>query len=661
MASTIGSTIASFGAPFIPDLADAANVQTALKLLYYGTGGTLNNSNGIHGALYTLYTGDPSLAGSTIFTKTNAVTLAGAVHAVQIGATASTNIAMSPAIIQARNNGAASGLSINSLGGNVTLGDASSTVTVVGNLTVSGTTTTLDVANLLVEDKEIVIGNVASPTNATADGGGIRLEAGAGVDKTILWDTTNSNWTTSEHWNLANSKTLKIDNVAIASGTGGALVLGGNATTSTSVGNTSGTVVLNSGTVLGTQATQNLFNTVATTLNIGGAANVAVNVGANGGTASILNPTVTLTNATVLNLNGATQSIVGGTIAGTASVFNTNTGTVNVGGAATTLVLGGTTGTGSIRNATVTFPNATAMTLGAASPTITFGTGPTLTTASGTVTLFNTGTPTVNAFGASTAIAIGGSSSTTTIAGNLTMSTQGKQLLLANGNNTTAPLKFSGTTVTNYLNASAGTMEYNGKAFIATPNAFSGQGFVATPYHTMLEGDVYITQSGGNTTAFGAAITLGPGYYEFELQIPFQFTYVTSATALSLGIKGTAVADGVYFLQEHFSNTGALTNLLLAAAVTNTVSSGRVQTNWRQNQASQSLNTSNLVSEMDSLTSGSRYGVYRARGWVNITTQGTFFPAASITGGGNGYIKAGAYAKITPLPSSASGYWSSQT
>jgi flagellar hook assembly protein FlgD len=165
--------------------------------------------------------------------------------------------------------------------------------------------------------------------------------------------------------------------------------------------------------------------------------------------------------------------------------------------------------------------------------------------------------------------------------------------------------------------------------------------------------------SWSGTDAAGSRVR--PGYYEFELQIPFQFSWVTNETALSLGIKGTAVADGVYFLQEHFSNTGALTNLLLAAAVTNTVSSGRVQTNWRQNQTSQSLNTSSLVSQMDSITSGSRYGVYRARGWVNITTQGTFFPAASISGGGNGYIKAGAYAKITPLPSSESGYWSSQT
>ena len=68
MASSIGSSIASFGASFIPDLSDNANIQTALKLLYYGTGGTLNNSNGIHGALYTLYSGNPTLAGNVTIT-----------------------------------------------------------------------------------------------------------------------------------------------------------------------------------------------------------------------------------------------------------------------------------------------------------------------------------------------------------------------------------------------------------------------------------------------------------------------------------------------------------------------------------------------------------------------------------------------------------------
>lgn len=62
-----------------------------------------------------------------------------------------------------------------------------------GNLTVQGTTTTLDTTTLLVEDKNIELGVVTTPTDVTADGGGITLRGD--TDKTILWiDATNS-WT----------------------------------------------------------------------------------------------------------------------------------------------------------------------------------------------------------------------------------------------------------------------------------------------------------------------------------------------------------------------------------------------------------------------------------------------------------------------------------
>lgn len=64
MATLIGSGTTTL-ATYIPDLADAANIQTALKQLYYGTtAGTLSTTNGVYGALYTLYSGNPTLNGS---------------------------------------------------------------------------------------------------------------------------------------------------------------------------------------------------------------------------------------------------------------------------------------------------------------------------------------------------------------------------------------------------------------------------------------------------------------------------------------------------------------------------------------------------------------------------------------------------------------------
>ena len=63
---------------------------------------------------------------------------------------------------------------------------------VVGNLDISGTTTTIDTTNLLVEDKNIELGASSAPSDATADGGGITLKAT--TDKTITYNNTTGMW-----------------------------------------------------------------------------------------------------------------------------------------------------------------------------------------------------------------------------------------------------------------------------------------------------------------------------------------------------------------------------------------------------------------------------------------------------------------------------------
>ena len=74
----------------------------------------------------------------------------------------------------------------------MSIGNASGTVTIPGNLTVDGTTTTINTQDLLVEDKNITIGNVAVPTDVTAAGGGITL-LGA-TNKTITWNNSTDGW-----------------------------------------------------------------------------------------------------------------------------------------------------------------------------------------------------------------------------------------------------------------------------------------------------------------------------------------------------------------------------------------------------------------------------------------------------------------------------------
>jgi hypothetical protein len=68
-------------------------------------------------------------------------------------------------------------------------------LTVTGNLTVNGTTTTIDTATLSIEDKNIGIASVTTPSNSTADGGGITIFAGTDGDKTLTWnDATPDYW-----------------------------------------------------------------------------------------------------------------------------------------------------------------------------------------------------------------------------------------------------------------------------------------------------------------------------------------------------------------------------------------------------------------------------------------------------------------------------------
>ena len=64
-------------------------------------------------------------------------------------------------------------------------------LTVNGNMTVDGTTTTISSVNLVVEDKNIGIGTTTSPSNTTADGGGITIFGGSDGDKTLTWNSNN--------------------------------------------------------------------------------------------------------------------------------------------------------------------------------------------------------------------------------------------------------------------------------------------------------------------------------------------------------------------------------------------------------------------------------------------------------------------------------------
>lgn len=90
-------------------------------------------------------------------------------------------------------------------------------LTVGGNFQVNGTTTTIDTTTLTVEDKNIEIGKVTTPSDTTADGGGITLLGSS--NKTITWTNSTDSWDFNQHVNLASTYELKINNVSILSAT----------------------------------------------------------------------------------------------------------------------------------------------------------------------------------------------------------------------------------------------------------------------------------------------------------------------------------------------------------------------------------------------------------------------------------------------------------
>ena len=123
------------------------------------------------------------------------------------------------------------------IGNNLTV---TNDLSVTGDLTVNGALTSLSTTEVKVEDKNIVLGDTTTPTDTTANGGGITLKGAA--DYTIVWlDATNS-WTFNQNINVT-SGGLSI---------GGTQVINGSRVVSnlaiTGSGNTIDNVTLDGGT-----------------------------------------------------------------------------------------------------------------------------------------------------------------------------------------------------------------------------------------------------------------------------------------------------------------------------------------------------------------------------------------------------------------------------
>ena len=91
-------------------------------------------------------------------------------------------------------------------------------LTLSGNLTVNGTTTTLDTTNLAITDKNIMIAD-GSSNNAASNGAGITIEGGSDADKTITWASATGDFDISENVDIASGKLFKVDGATTLSAT----------------------------------------------------------------------------------------------------------------------------------------------------------------------------------------------------------------------------------------------------------------------------------------------------------------------------------------------------------------------------------------------------------------------------------------------------------
>lgn len=136
-------------------------------------------------------------------------------------------------------------------------------LTLSGNLVVSGTTTTINSTTITIDDKNLELGSVASPSDAGADGGGITLKGT--TDKEFKWVDATDSWTSSEHIDLATGKVLKIAGTQVLSASqyvgNAATVTNGVYTTDT--GTVTNTMLKNSSVTIGSSSVS-LGSTLAT-------------------------------------------------------------------------------------------------------------------------------------------------------------------------------------------------------------------------------------------------------------------------------------------------------------------------------------------------------------------------------------------------------------
>jgi hypothetical protein len=231
----------------------------------------------------------------------------------------------------------------------ITLGAGGTVVYTSNKLSVFAATTSAELAGVISDETGSgLLVFATSPTFTTSIDSSATFSAWASAVTLTIGNTSAASTTNiSTAAITTGTKTINI-------GTGGTSA----AVTNINIGSSTGTNTIIYGfnaptplftTSVGTSnASFDVFNTIATTINaFGDATALTIGNASTGSNITINNPTVTLAYATSLNLNGASPSISTSNV-GTVSVFNTNALTGNLFGSATTINVGGVNSTSTI-------------------------------------------------------------------------------------------------------------------------------------------------------------------------------------------------------------------------------------------------------------------------------------------------------------------------
>ena len=179
-------------------------------------------------------------------------------------------------------------------------------LTVTGDLTVNGTTTTVNSTTIQLDDKNIELANGVG-NDAAIDGGGITLIS-SGDNKTFTYVNSNTAWTSSENFDIASGKTYKL---------GGADIFTNATTLASGVVTSSLTTVdvLNSGSITSGFGTINTGSSAITTSGtLTGGAIVGTSLAVSGtitGDTSLTLDSTTITTAEI----GVLDSVTAGQVA----------------------------------------------------------------------------------------------------------------------------------------------------------------------------------------------------------------------------------------------------------------------------------------------------------------------------------------------------------